>query len=44
MTRQEYYAALAEKHKQMDWNDLASIKTYNEYAKMLRKQLDEEDD
>lgn len=43
MTREEYYKSLAEKHKQTDWNDLASIRAYNEYAKMLRQQLSEED-
>ena len=42
MTLEEMYALLAEKHKQTDWNDLQSIKEYNEYARMLRKQLNEE--
>lgn len=44
MTRSEYYAALAEKHKQTDWNDRNSIREYNEYARMLRSQLEWGDD
>lgn len=40
MTRDEYYALLAEKHKQTDWNDRESVHAYNEYARMLRKQVD----
>ena len=43
MTREEYYKALAERHKQVDRNSLESIRAYNEFARMLRKQLDEED-
>ena len=43
MTREEYYAALAEKHKQTDWNDLESIRAYNEYARQLRKELSEDE-
>lgn len=43
MTREEYYKALAERHKQVDWNSLESIRAYNEFARMLRKQLYEED-
>ena len=26
MTREEYYKALAERHKQVDWNSLESIR------------------
>lgn len=36
MTRDEYYALLAEKHKQTDWNDRESVHAYNEYARSLR--------
>ena len=32
-------ALLAEKHKQTDWNDRESVHAYNEYARMLRKQV-----
>lgn len=42
MTRAEYYAALAEKHKQTDWNNLDSVRAYNEYARQLRKLLEGE--
>lgn len=42
MTRDEHYALLREKHEQTDWNDLNSIKEYNEYARTLRKQLEQE--
>ena len=42
MTREEYYALLAERHKQTDWNNRESIRAYNEYARMLRKQLEED--
>ena len=44
MTRDEYYALLAEKHRQTNWNDRESVRAYNEYARMLRKQLEEEED
>lgn len=43
MTRDEYYALLKIAHDQTDWNDLNSIKAYNEYARELRKQINEED-
>ena len=39
MTKDEYYKLLAKKHKMTDWNNLKSIKQYNEYAKQLRKLL-----
>ena len=42
MTRDEYYALLAEKHRQTNWNDRE--RAYNEYARMLRKQLEEEEE
>ncbi len=41
MTRKEYYELLKIKYAKTDWNDLASVKKYNEYARELRKQLDE---
>lgn len=44
MTSKEYYAALAERHKQTDWNNLESVRAYNEYARMLRKQMEDESD
>ena len=43
MTRDEYYELLKKKHEQTDWNDLDSIRAYNEYARMLRQMLREED-
>lgn len=42
MTREEMYKLLEKKHKETDWNNLQSIKAYNEYARMLRKLVDEE--
>ena len=42
MTRDEYYTLLDEKHKQTDWNNIESVRAYNEYARMLRKQMEEE--
>lgn len=44
MTSKEYYTALAERHKQTDWNNLESVRAYNEYARMLRKQMEDEND
>lgn len=44
MTRDEYYAALKERRKQVDWNNLESIKAYNEYARELRSQMEWEND
>lgn len=41
MTREEYYELLKAKHALTDWNDLQSIKAYNEYARELRRQLEE---
>lgn len=43
MTPTEYYKALAERHKQTDWDSLASIRVYNEYARMLRSQMEEDE-
>lgn len=42
MSRDEYYALLKKKHEQTDWNDLASIRAYNEYTRMLRQLLKED--
>lgn len=44
MTSKEYYAALAKRHEQTDWNNLESVRAYNEYARMLRKQMEGEND
>lgn len=43
MTRDEMYRLLEKKHKETDWNNLQSIKAYNEYARMLRKLLERKD-
>ncbi len=40
MTQAEYYAALAERHKQVDWASLESVRAYNEYARALRAQME----
>lgn len=39
MTHEEYYKLLKLKHELTDWNSLASIRAYNEYARQLRKEL-----
>lgn len=44
MTSSEYYAALAKKYEQTNWNDRNSIREYNEYARMLRSQMERGDD
>lgn len=41
MSRDEYYELLKEAHTKTDWNDKASIRAYNEYARELRKQMQE---
>jgi len=43
MNREEYYKALEEKYKKTDWSNRQSVKEYNEYARQLRKLLNEED-
>lgn len=43
MTRAEYYALLKERYEQVDWNNRDSIRAYNEYARNLRHQIDEEE-
>ena len=40
MTRAEMYELLEKKHKQTNWNDLKSIREYNEYARELRSQYE----
>ena len=41
MTREEMYKLLEKKHKETDWNNYASVKAYNEYARILLKMLEE---
>lgn len=41
MTIEELYARLQEKAAQTDWSNLASIKSYNSYARMLRELVEE---
>lgn len=42
MKREDYYKLLKEKHERTDWNNRESIKKYNEYARELRKMIDED--
>lgn len=44
MTRDEYYAALEERHKQVDWTNRESVRAYNEYVRELRSQMEADDD
>lgn len=44
MTREKMYNLLTEKYNKTDWDDYASIKEYNEYARMLRQLLYETED
>ena len=39
MTKEEMYELLAKKHEQTNWDNRASVKAYNEYARMLRHLL-----
>lgn len=41
MKREEYYKLLKEKYERTDWNNRESIKKYNEYARELRKMINE---
>lgn len=41
MTREEYYQRLKEKYSKTDWNNKESVKQYNDFAKQLRKELEE---
>lgn len=43
MTRNRYYTLLKERYEQVDWNDRDSIHAYNEFARNLRHQIDEEE-
>lgn len=43
MTREEYYRLLKEKHEQTNWNNLESIKAYNEYARQLRHEMEDKE-
>jgi len=38
MTRDEMYELLKKKKEYTDWDNLQSIKEYNEYARVLRSQ------
>lgn len=40
MTREEMYELLKIKKEQTNWDNLQSIKEYNEYARMLRSQYE----
>ncbi len=40
MTRDEYYALLAEKHKQTDWNDRESVPCVQRIRSYVEKQVD----
>lgn len=42
MTLEQYYEKLEERYEKVDWDNLESIKAYNEYRRNLRKELDEE--
>ena len=42
MTQDEYFALLKEKWEQTDQTSREAIHAYNEYARELRHQLDEE--
>lgn len=44
MKSDEYYGLLKKKHEQTDWNSLASIKKYNEYARQLRREIESRED
>ncbi len=41
MTQEEYYQFLKERYEKTDWDDLQSVKAYNEYARQLRSMLEE---
>ena len=41
MDRETMYKLLEQKHKETNWDNLESIKAYNEYARQLRKQVDD---
>ncbi len=41
MSRDEYYERLKAAHERTDWANRDSIHAYNEYARELRKQMEE---
>lgn len=43
MSKSEYFAILKEKWEQTDKSSREAIRAYNEYARELRHQLDEEE-
>ena len=44
MTWSEYYRLLEERYKTVNESSLASIRAYNEYARTLRKEMEEQHD
>lgn len=44
MTWSEYYRLLEERYKTVNESSLASIRAYNEYARTLRKEMEEHQD
>lgn len=43
MTMQEYYEALKERWEQIDKNSKAAIHEYNEWKRVLRQMVDEDE-
>ncbi len=43
MTTEKYYELLKAAHERTDWADQNSIHAYNEYARELRKQMEEDE-
>lgn len=43
MTVEEMYKILKDLHEKTDWNNLESIKRYNQTARELRKMVEEDD-
>ena len=41
MTLDEYYNILKTMYQKVDWNDLNSIKRYNQFKEDLRKELED---
>lgn len=41
MSRDEYYKLLKAAHERTNWCALNSIRAYNDYARELRKQMEE---
>ena len=44
MTWSEYYRLLEERYKTVNESSLASIRAYNEYARHLREEMEEQED